>query len=300
MTSLRSLAKAVAERLVLLSGPRSQLQGKVLVLAYHNIVPRGDKPWGDVALHLPQEMFGRQLDLLAEALDVVPLGAALAPPDPGGRPRAVITWDDAYGGAVAAGVEEVARRGLPATMFAAPAFLDGGAFWWDALAGEDGLEPGQRNLCLEDCRGRQELVRARAIREGWPWRDPPAHARGAAAADLAAALAKPGITLGSHTWSHPNLTRATAEELSAELVRSRDWVDAFGERAEPAISYPYGLSSPAVEAQSARAGYRHGLLIAGGAYQPGDDRSLAVPRLNVPSGLSLQGFRLRLLGRFLQ
>jgi peptidoglycan/xylan/chitin deacetylase (PgdA/CDA1 family) len=301
MASLRALVKGLVERVLLMTKPSTRLQGGVLVLAYHNIVPRGARPWGDASLHLPQDTFGRQLDLLADLLDVVPLATAIAaPPDRAGRPRGVITWDDAYSGAVTAGVEEVARRGLPATMFVAPGYLDGGVFWWDALAGDAALAPAQRKTCLEDCRGRQELVRACALRESWPWREPPDFARGATALEVAAAAATPGISLGSHTWSHPNLTRATPEELSHELTRARDWLEARAPGAGGTISYPYGLASPAVEAEAARAGYRTGLLIAGGAYRPDRDRSFAIPRLNIPSGLSLPGFQLRLLGRFLQ
>jgi hypothetical protein len=32
------------------------------------------------------------------------------------------------------GIPELVRRGLPATVFVAPALLDQRAFWWDRLA----------------------------------------------------------------------------------------------------------------------------------------------------------------------
>lgn len=298
---LRAVAKGFAERLLLLAAPRSGLRGRVLILAYHNIVPRGERPWGDASLHLPQDIFGRQLDLLAETLEVVPLHAALgAPADPGAPPRAVITWDDAYAGATTAGVEEVSRRGLSATMFVPPAFLDGGTFWWDALAGAAGaLDAAQRRVCLEECRGRTELARSHAARAGWRWAEPPPHARGTATRDLERAAAVPGITLGSHTWSHPNLARATPEELTTELARARDWLQAFRPGAPAAVSYPYGLATAGVEREARAVGHEAGLRIEGGAFTPGADRAMAVPRLNVPAGLSLRGLALRLRGRLL-
>jgi peptidoglycan/xylan/chitin deacetylase (PgdA/CDA1 family) len=299
MASMRAAAKGLAERLALLARPRSVLHGRVLVLAYHNIVPHGEQPSGDLSLHLSQANFGRHLDLIGERLRVVTLREALEPAsDPTAPPRAVITWDDAYRGAVTAGVEEVARRGLPATMFAAPAHLDGGFFWWDALGEEGGLSPERRSICLDECRGRQEVIRERAAREGWAWRSPPEHARCASASELARAAATPGITLGSHSWSHPDLARSTPDELTRELEQSLEWLIGVSPGSAPTISYPYGRSSPAVESRAAGLGYAGGFLIEGGAFEPGGNR-MAVPRLNVPAGLSLRGLELRLLGRLL-
>jgi hypothetical protein len=104
---------------------------RTLVLAYHNIVPHGDPVAGDCSLHLPQRQFAAQLDLLVELCDVIPLDSALERNGRGKRPRVAITFDDAYRGTVTAGVSELVSRGLPATIFVVPAFVGGGAFWWD-------------------------------------------------------------------------------------------------------------------------------------------------------------------------
>ncbi len=42
-------------------------------LAYHNIVPTGERPTGESSLHLPQRQFATHLDLIASAARVVPL-----------------------------------------------------------------------------------------------------------------------------------------------------------------------------------------------------------------------------------
>ena len=82
-----------------------------------------------------------------------------------GRARAIITFDDAYRGAVTQGVAEVARRGLPATVFVNPGLIDGRQFWWDMLAdpasGELAAE--LRRQALDECGGRQDEIRRR-----WP------------------------------------------------------------------------------------------------------------------------------------
>src|SRR2546422_8966546 len=75
---------------------------------------------------------------------IVPLEEVLTPAPSGRRPRVAITFDDAYQGAIAIGVEELARRGGPAALFVVPAFGGGGSFWWEPLGrdGGGGLDPG--------------------------------------------------------------------------------------------------------------------------------------------------------------
>ena len=71
------------------------------------------------------------------------------------------------------------------------------------------MADGVREELLTECRGRQDLIRARARERGWTWAEPPLHARPASAAALGRAAATPGISLAPHSWSHPNLARAT-------------------------------------------------------------------------------------------
>ncbi len=123
------------------------------------------------------------------------------------------------------------------------------------------------------------------------------HALTATEDELRSALARPGITVASHTWSHPNLTRIGAPQLEEELLRPLEWLRARFDRVIPWLSYPYGLSSDGVEMAVDSAGYRAAVLITGG-WLVGqlEDQRFAVPRLNVASGLSLRGFRVRLAG----
>jgi peptidoglycan/xylan/chitin deacetylase (PgdA/CDA1 family) len=111
------------------------------------------------------------------------------------------------------------------------------------------------------------------------------------------ALGQPGITAGSHTWSHVNLAALTASEISTEINQTRDWLrDAFGEKAISWIAYPYGLDSPLAHRIAAEAGYSGGLRIGGGWHVTDGISPMARPRLNVPASLSAAGFRARLLG----
>ena len=260
---LRRHLKSTFEHGVLLSGipgaMRKRHRGDVLVLAYHNIVPDGAPSAGDLSLHLPQRRFAEQLDALVRTHDIIPLERALAG-HAGDRPAAVITFDDAYEGAVTVGVSELEARRLPATIFVAPAYLNGGDFWWDALTepGASALSPGLRSWALEDCAGRDADIRARASREhGAPISTMPSHARGAHEHDLLSAASVSGISLASHTWSHPNLSRLSGDALASELARPLAWLRERFSNVLSAISYPYGLAS-ARSGASSRQRWLHG------------------------------------------
>ncbi len=297
--------KAAVEGMLRLGGPARVAaafkRGRTLTLAYHNIVSDGAPPAGDRSLHLPRRQFAAQLDHLAGRVEVVPLERALA--EPGGRPgrpRVVITFDDAYRGAVTAGVEELSRRGLPATIFVAPNFLGGRSFWWDALApvtGE-GLPEEFRARALLEFRGDDMAVRRSSAGGGSAVHEVPPEMVCASEEELRTALRHPGISLGSHSWSHPNLCCLNPDQLRDELVRPLQWLRSRFERTIPWLSYPYGLSSPAVEQAAAEAGYTAALRIEGGWLPRHSSNRFALPRLNLPSGLSFNGFALRVSGLF--
>jgi len=291
----RTLLATGAARLFGRSVPRSRL-----VLAYHNIVPHGELPCGDRSLHLSQLDFAAQLEILQREVDVVPLTELLEPGAEGPRPRVAITFDDAYRGAITAGVEELRKRSLPATIFVPPAFLGGRSFWWDAAADPvSGLSRAARTHALESCAGQDDLIRTWAASAGLPLQAPPAHAVAASEEELQRAIEYPGLSIGSHTWSHPNLTRLTDAELAEELTRPLGWLRARFPRVIPWLTYPYGLTDSRVERATEQAGYEAALRVDGGWFGPSPAR-FSLPRFNVPAGLSAAGFRLRLAGLFCQ
>jgi peptidoglycan/xylan/chitin deacetylase (PgdA/CDA1 family) len=279
---------------------RPLVAGHGLVLAYHNIVPDGGRIAGDTSLHLPQQLFAWQLDYLVELCRVVPLDQLLAAPDPrASRPQVAVTFDDAYRGAVTAGLEELASRGLPATIFVAPAFVGGRTFWWDRLSesGAAGPAPAVRRHALDACRGVDAEVATWAAGAGVTSQAVEPHMRVASEEELGAAVRQGGITLGSHSWSHPNLTRlGSPQDLEHELTAPLSWLRDRYEAVRPWLAIPYGISSPEVERAAGRAGYSAAFRVSGGWLPAARSDLLALPRLNVPSGLSRNGFALRCAG----
>ncbi len=303
---VRRIVKRAAERSLMWSGAarytRRRRGRNVLILGYHNIVPRGEPVTGDVSLHLPQEAFGDQLDCLTEAFTVVALTDALTACGEevlaDTKPRVAITFDDAYRGAATAGVHELRARGLPATLFVAPAFVGDRSFWWDAIL-PNIIERERdvfRRRALEEWNGQDERIRREAAGLGIASSEPPPHARCITEAELADALTCPEMAIASHTWTHPNLTRLHGPTLDAELARPLAWLRERCSGALPVLSYPYGRYNPDVAARAADVGYVAALCIDGGWVDPTCPRPHALPRLNVPAGLSRDGFVLRASG----
>jgi peptidoglycan/xylan/chitin deacetylase (PgdA/CDA1 family) len=273
-------------------------RGSALILAYHNIVPDDAPPIGDRSLHLSMNRFRSQLDRLEETHDVVELTAVRAPSDSSNRPRAAITFDDAYRGALTLALPELARRGLPATVFVAPGLLGSSGCWWDLLAASDGsgLLPSVRSHVLEVLRGDGVAAVSWARSNALPLAALSADAGIATEEELRAAAAFPGVRLGSHTWSHRNLACLNDAELDSELVRPIEWLRQRFSGVVPWLAYPYGLFAPTTAHAAQRAGYDGALRIEGGWVAADAVPAFVLPRLNVPAGLSPNGFILRACG----
>lgn len=281
----------------LLGDPR-RMAGRGLILAYHNVVPDLLAGQGDRSLHLPFTRFVRQLELLQQYTEVVPLPDLLSGLLPGPRPRIAVTFDDAYLGAVELAVPELERRGLPSTWFVAPGLLGARGLWWDVLAnGGQGLTEAFRTIALQEYAGLPQqipgassaLAEASTLPECYACADE-------SALRLLASGAR--VTIGAHSWNHPNLARVPEAQLRTELAAPLTWLRERFASASPLLAYPYGLSSAMVEAAAGAAGYVYGFRVDGGHFTPGSVSPMTIPRYNVPAGLSDDGFLLRLAGRF--
>jgi peptidoglycan/xylan/chitin deacetylase (PgdA/CDA1 family) len=248
----------------------------------------------DAVIHIGQRRFRDQLLSLQQTHAIVPLDRVFES-DPGG-PRAAITFDDAYRGALTAGLDVLRELDLPATVFVVTGAVGGDAFWWDRLGSRGFLTPATRERALVELRGEDHRVAEWERERGQAAADLPDHALPASAAELEDALAFEGLTLGSHTASHPSLVALGDDEVDRELVTSREWLEErFGDRTRRWITYPYGHWSPGVAARVERAGYTAAFAIDGGWLGP-SARATALPRLNVPAGLSWRGLALRTSG----
>lgn len=299
--AIRHVLKRVGERALVGAGfcrfARWQNPNRVSVITYHNIVPADSPRIGDESLHLPVDVYSAQLRELAKSHDIVRLDQLCSASREGNRPRAAITFDDAYAGAVDLGVEELVRLQLPATIFVAPGLLGRQELWWDRLGSRPDFLTDERNRALHELRGDDRLVRAEYEPVGRA--DLPAYARTCTVDELLAASEQPLISVGSHGWSHRNLAVLADTEVRFELERSLSWLE---ERMPDAmtrwVTYPYGLASEEVQAIASQLGFLGGFLSGGGGFDCSETerRPFALPRVNIPRGLSIDGFRIRATG----
>jgi peptidoglycan/xylan/chitin deacetylase (PgdA/CDA1 family) len=109
--------------------------------------------------------------------------------------------------------------------------------------------------------------------------------------DMVREVAHNGITVGSHTVSHPRLSTLPPEKVRQELRESRAWIsDVTGvECAE--FCYPFGDYSPAVKRMVEEEGY--GCAAAVSLRAPLND-PFAVPRVVPPTTVSPRRFAVSL------
>lgn len=294
--SLRRLVKSAAEVALTTSGgaalARRMHSHDVAILAYHNVVPDAEAGRGDVSLHLPFSRFLRHLDELERTHTFVHLPEAMSPVR-GGRIRAVVTFDDAYRGAVNLALPELRRRGIPATVFVCPGLLDETGLWWDELAQTGRLDPATRHHAMFALKGDLAAVRR--------WAPAPQAAPAlpetfgvATEAELLNQLVG-GITAGAHSWSHACLPALDPQDLRSDLVRTLAWLEAFPAPTIPWLALPYGEGTDAVSTAALEVGYEDVMRIRGGLCPPGAPPGW-IPRINVPAGMSSRGLALRASG----
>lgn len=226
----------------------------VAVLMYHKLGPR---PAGTrlKGLYLSRRLFARQLAELARAGFVTAAPAQALLPQSAATPRIVLSFDDGYVNVLRYGLPTLAAHGFFAVQFLVADHL-GGYNAWDTALGE----------------APERLMDDGQVRE---W--------------LAA-----GQRIGSHTLSHPRLTRLAPQRAREEILASKKKLeDRFGVAVED-FCYPYGDWNPRVAELVAEAGYRTACTTEYGVNTP-QSAPLALKRVMARyRSWSLEGLRQRL------
>jgi peptidoglycan/xylan/chitin deacetylase (PgdA/CDA1 family) len=256
------------------------------IFAFHNVAPDDGVPArSDHSLHITSSDFQDYLAVIADGYSVVPLAEIS---DRVRQRRSVdglaaLTFDDAYRGALTHGVRAMARRGLPSSVFVvSDAAAAPSPFWWDLLGASGAVPAAVRERAVNELRGDRCAVLAQ-----FPADDhelPPALMP--ATWHEVRLAARDGCVVGSHTVSHRNLAALEAMALREELERSRAEIGAAMGAPPNEVSYPYGLHNNLVIEAARKAGYRTGVTTRF-ALTTRDDDPLALPRINVPAGISV-------------
>jgi peptidoglycan/xylan/chitin deacetylase (PgdA/CDA1 family) len=226
----------------------------LLVLCYHAISERFPAP-----LSVTPEAFERQLALLVGA----GYGGATfetAVRRPPARRTVVVTFDDAYLSVLRLAKPLLDAVGFPATVYAPTAYLDTPErpLSWDGIEQWSGGEFERELLPMS-------------------W-------------DQLGELADAGWEVGSHTATHPHLTRLDDEALRRELEESRATVEQRLGRPCPTLAYPYGDHDERVVAAAGAAGYAAAGTLPGRLPPP---RPLAWPRIGIYHSDDERRFRMK-------
>ncbi len=287
------------------------------VLCYHRVGdPASDPFYGPIVSATP-ENFRAQVQHVRDHFRVVTLEALQERIDDDGRlrisePTALITFDDGYRDNVDQALPILRELGVPAGFFLTTGFVDQSRLpWWDHVAWVVKGSP-RSGLTLErpepldvpwagpDRAGAIARVIAAFLRADRP--DDPellAHleARAEVAVDVAETarallmtwddarrLVEAGMSIGSHTVTHPKLSGLTRAEQSSELVESKRRIERELGLEVSTVAYPYGVADAFDDAtlwQTREAGYRLAFTLLPGIQRPDRTDPLQIHRFGV-------------------
>jgi peptidoglycan/xylan/chitin deacetylase (PgdA/CDA1 family) len=191
----------------------------VLVLCYHAVSPT----WA-ASLSVTPEELERQLRLLVRRgwRGATFRDAVLRPP---WRRTLAVTFDDAFLSVLELAQPIMAQLDLPGTVFAPTSFIDQRMpLMWQGIDhwATTPDAPELRSMSWEDLH--------RLLDQGWE--------------------------VGSHTRTHPRLSKLDDEALEAELEGSRQELEQHLNDSCDSLAYPYGDVDQRVVAKARAAGYR--------------------------------------------
>jgi peptidoglycan/xylan/chitin deacetylase (PgdA/CDA1 family) len=210
------------------------------ILCYHEVAPDWRGPLG-----LTPEAFRRHCAWLKRARSVIPLAKAVEVVRPSGslpRRLAAITFDDGLAGLHSHAFPSLIAYGLPATVFLVAQTLTehGQAFDWIGLQNQG-----------------------------------PVHTL---TVDQILQMQNAGVTFGSHSYAHRDLTKLSDSEIEEDLRESKEVLEGILHHHVWCLAYPGGSHNPRVRRAARRAGYTHavGVTFGGSATD-----AWSIPRVGI-------------------
>ena len=164
-----------------------------------------------------RQRFARQMGILLRWAK--PIRADSMDPLPAGQNYAAVTFDDGFQSVAANALPELRRRQIPATIFVVTGCLGQSPGW---LSEGYFANKSETTMTAEHLR----------------------------------ALPRTVVTFGSHTVTHPRLTRLSIEEARREIEESRRHLEKLVNQPVSLFSFPYGLFSPHLVRWCREAGYQ--------------------------------------------
>jgi len=251
------LRKAVSYACLPLAYPSNLLRPAIRILMFHRVARLAAYD----QLTVTPERFEQQIATLVSRSRVISLARAVAELEAGGprAPGVVLTFDDGYRDNLVHALPVLRRHGLPATIFLTARFVDGT----------------MRHPRYPEETGQLHL----------DWND------------VSAMASEPGITFGSHTLTHPFLSRLGDAEVAREIADSRrEIAERIGTEVE-FFCYPSGDLGERERTLVASAGYRAAVSVCPGTNRDTRER-YALRRTEVTDRDGPEELRLKLMGAY--
>lgn len=242
---------------------RRALAPPTIVLLYHRVLPEAPRDVNrlvtrvdTLAQHLAWvRRHGRPLRL-AEFLDHFRRPSRTKPAWNGGKPRVLITFDDAYADNLHHALPVLREFDVEATVFAASGLIGTDMpFWWDALEevvfkGAGTAEDEDHWRTYAELHARLKPMRhddrqttlADLARQTDPTPGVDEHARPMNWAELRA-WCEAGMAVGGHTRTHPQLSAMETDEIAREVIQCRRELELHLERPIDVFAYPFGTGA---------------------------------------------------------
>ncbi|WP_328907691.1 polysaccharide deacetylase family protein [Streptomyces sp. NBC_00234] len=273
---------------------RHRAVGRLAVLGYHGV----EDP----------AAFAAQLDRLIRTARPVSLGQVEAAVRDGVPlpPRSVlVTFDDGDPSVLEHGLPLLTERGIPAVCFVIAGLIGTDEpFWWDELEHllahggtyrglSRDIPPHAAAYALKQLPDAQRLHSFAELRKTASVTAP--RRRQLTAADLRT-LEAGGVTIGSHTLTHPCLDRCDETTVLDEVHESHRLLTAHLGHAPTAFAYPNGDFDARADAVLRELGYRSGFLYDHALSDPAAQHPLRLSRLRVSTRTSPARFATVLSG----
>ena len=295
----------------------------LLVMIFHRVLPQPDPMMPDEP---DAASFAAQMDLVAENFNVLPLREAITRLRDGSLPpRALcITFDDGYANNYEVALPILAARKLPATVFVAAGFLNGGRMFNDTVI--ETVRGAGVVIDLEaEGIGKFDLTKPGARRAAQreivtklKYLSPPDRMREAEALaarlgvklpsnlmmtdDQVRKLAAAGVEIGAHTMTHPILTRIDADTARREITESKRRLEEILGMPVRSFAYPNGRPGQDYDGTHVKiakeAGFDLAVSTAWGAATSGSD-NFQIPRV-APWDASARRYGMRLMKAYRQ
>ena len=229
---------------------------KAAVLHYHRVASVETDPW---RLAVEPARFAEHLEVIASRFRPLALPELIRSTGKARIPSGAVsvTFDDGYRDNLEVAKPLLERYGVPATVFVITGYLDSECdFWWDELLGAcpdgdyDELHRELQSLPPDE---REARLNELAAGDGADARRP----QTLTSEELARLAEGALVEVGSHTVTHPLLSRLSQSERLDELRSSKQHLEGVIGQEVAGFSYPYGDCMPDAVGSVRAAGFSY-------------------------------------------